>query len=50
MKDTTPTSSPTGWDACSKNDTLFILICTVLCWPIIPAVNLPSPSSGPLPN
>lgn len=29
-----------GWDACSKTDTLFILVCSVFCWPIIPAVGL----------
>lgn len=29
-----------AWDACSKTDTLFILTCSVFCWPIIPAVGL----------
>jgi len=30
----------TAWEACSKTDTLFILACSVFCWPIIPAVGL----------
>ncbi|OJJ37916.1 hypothetical protein ASPWEDRAFT_472050 [Aspergillus wentii DTO 134E9] len=29
-----------AWSACSKTDTLFILICSVFCWLIIPAVGL----------
>jgi ammonia channel protein AmtB len=29
-----------GWEACSKTDTAFILVCSVFCWPIIPAVGL----------
>lgn len=29
-----------AWEACDRTDTLFILICTVFCWPIIPAVGL----------
>jgi Amt family ammonium transporter len=29
-----------AWEACSKTDTLFILVCSVFCWPIIPAVGL----------
>ncbi|KAJ5898851.1 hypothetical protein N7495_003595 [Penicillium taxi] len=29
-----------AWDACSKIDTLFILVCCVFCWLIIPAVGL----------
>lgn len=29
-----------GWEACSLTDTLFILVCTVFCWPIIPAVGI----------
>jgi ammonia channel protein AmtB len=29
-----------AWDACSKTDTAFILVCSVFCWPIIPAVGL----------
>lgn len=36
-----------AWNACDKTDTLFILICTVFCWPIIPAVT--SPPKSPLP-
>lgn len=35
-----PTPIQQAWDACSKTDTLFILVCTVFCWPIIPAVGL----------
>ena len=31
---------PSAWDACSKTDTAFILVCSVFCWPIIPAVGL----------
>lgn len=30
----------TDWSACSKTDTLFILVCSVFCWLIIPAVGL----------
>lgn len=30
----------TGWDACDRTDTLFVLVCTVICWPIIPAVSV----------
>ncbi|KAJ5892066.1 uncharacterized protein N7473_008294 [Penicillium subrubescens] len=30
----------TAWEECSKIDTLFILICCVFCWLIIPAVGL----------
>ncbi|KAL1620241.1 hypothetical protein SLS56_009733 [Neofusicoccum ribis] len=29
-----------AWAACDKIDTVFILVCTVFCWPIIPAVGL----------
>lgn len=29
-----------AWEECSKIDTLFILICCVFCWLIIPAVGL----------
>lgn len=29
-----------GWEACSKTDTLFVLVCCVFCWPIVPAVGL----------
>ncbi|KAI9373344.1 Rh-like protein/ammonium transporter [Aspergillus egyptiacus] len=29
-----------AWDACDKTDTLFILVCSVFCWLIIPAVGL----------
>ena len=29
-----------AWEACDRTDTLFILVCTVFCWPIIPAVGL----------
>lgn len=29
-----------AWEACSKIDTVFILVCCVFCWPIIPAVGL----------
>ena len=38
------TSSPAdvqaGWDACSPTDTLFVLVCCVFCWLIIPAIGL----------
>jgi ammonia channel protein AmtB len=29
-----------AWESCDKTDTLFILVCSVFCWPIIPAVGL----------
>jgi ammonia channel protein AmtB len=29
-----------AWKACDKTDTAFILVCSVFCWPIIPAVGL----------
>ncbi|KAF4313399.1 putative ammonium transporter protein [Botryosphaeria dothidea] len=29
-----------AWETCDKTDTAFILVCTVFCWPIIPAVGL----------
>lgn len=29
-----------SWEACDRTDTLFVLACTVFCWPIIPAVGL----------
>ena len=29
-----------AWEACDRIDTLFVLVCTVFCWPIIPAVGL----------
>lgn len=29
-----------AWESCSKTDTLFILVCSVFCWPILPAVGL----------
>ncbi|KAL3454400.1 Rh-like protein/ammonium transporter [Aspergillus insuetus] len=29
-----------AWETCDKTDTLFILICSVFCWLIIPAVGL----------
>ncbi|EXJ55648.1 hypothetical protein A1O7_08577 [Cladophialophora yegresii CBS 114405] len=29
-----------GWEACDRIDTVFVLVCTVFCWPIIPAVGL----------
>jgi Amt family ammonium transporter len=36
-----PTSAvQQAWEACDLTDTLFVLICTVFCWPIIPAVGL----------
>jgi len=28
------------WESCNKIDALFILVCSVFCWPIIPAVGL----------
>jgi ammonia channel protein AmtB len=35
-----PSAVLEAWENCSKTDTLFILVCTVFCWPIIPAVGL----------
>lgn len=29
-----------AWSRCSPTDTAFILVCSVFCWPIIPAVGL----------
>ncbi|KAL2822921.1 Rh-like protein/ammonium transporter [Aspergillus granulosus] len=29
-----------AWESCDKTDTLFILVCSVFCWLIIPAVGL----------
>lgn len=29
-----------SWELCDRTDTLFVLACTVFCWPIIPAVGL----------
>jgi ammonia channel protein AmtB len=29
-----------AWEACDLTDTVFVLVCTVFCWPIIPAVGL----------
>ncbi|EME83989.1 uncharacterized protein MYCFIDRAFT_152269 [Pseudocercospora fijiensis CIRAD86] len=29
-----------AWETCDKTDTLFVLVCTVFCWPIIPAVGI----------
>lgn len=29
-----------AWKQCDLTDTLFVLVCTVFCWPIIPAVGL----------
>ncbi|CBF89368.1 ammonium transporter [Aspergillus nidulans FGSC A4] len=36
----TKMSIQTAWEACNKTDTLFILVCSVFCWLIIPAVGL----------
>lgn len=33
-------SVQTAWESCDKIDTLFILVCSVFCWLIIPAVGL----------
>nr|POE53314.1 ammonium transporter 1 [Quercus suber] len=30
----------TAWEQCDKTDTLFILICTTLCWLIVPTVGI----------
>lgn len=38
-----PTTIPEAWDACDGVDTVFILICTVICWSIIPAVSPNTP-------
>ncbi|KAF1809233.1 putative ammonium transporter [Eremomyces bilateralis CBS 781.70] len=29
-----------AWEACDKTDTAFILVCSVFCWTIVPAVGL----------
>ncbi|KAK3352665.1 ammonium transporter AmtB-like domain-containing protein [Lasiosphaeria hispida] len=29
-----------AWDACDKTDTLFVLVCTVFCWTIVPTVGI----------
>lgn len=31
---------PQAWESCDRTDTLFILVCSVFCWPIVPAVGL----------
>ncbi|KAL4963762.1 Rh-like protein/ammonium transporter [Aspergillus stella-maris] len=36
----TTMSIQAAWEACDKTDTLFILVCSVFCWLIIPAVGL----------
>ena len=34
------TSILVDWEACNKTDALFVLVCSVFCWPVIPAVGL----------
>ncbi|KAK4110962.1 Rh-like protein/ammonium transporter [Canariomyces notabilis] len=34
------TSVQEAWEACDKIDTLFILVCTVFCWTIVPTVGI----------
>jgi hypothetical protein len=29
-----------AWEECDKTDTVFILVCTVICWTIVPTVSL----------
>lgn len=29
-----------AWEECDKTDTVFILICTVICWTIVPTVSV----------
>ncbi|KAM7219017.1 Ammonium transporter AmtB-like domain containing protein [Rhypophila decipiens] len=29
-----------AWEACDKVDTLFIIVCTVICWTIVPTVGI----------
>ncbi|KAN0095826.1 Ammonium transporter AmtB-like domain containing protein [Hyaloscypha variabilis] len=29
-----------AWESCDLTDTVFVLVCSVFCWPIIPAVGL----------
>ncbi|KAK1749831.1 ammonium transporter AmtB-like domain-containing protein [Echria macrotheca] len=29
-----------AWEECDKTDTLFILVCTVFCWTIVPTVGI----------
>jgi ammonia channel protein AmtB len=35
-----PSAVIKAWEACDKTDSLFVLVCSVFCWPIIPAVGL----------
>jgi hypothetical protein len=28
-----------AWEECDKTDTVFILVCTVICWTIVPTVS-----------
>lgn len=30
-----------AWEECDKTDTVFILVCTVFCWTIVPTVSRP---------
>ncbi|KAF2833738.1 Rh-like protein/ammonium transporter [Ophiobolus disseminans] len=35
-----PTDVLKAWEACDRTDTLFVLVCCVFCWGIIPAVGI----------
>ena len=35
-----PSSVLKAWESCDKTDTAFVLVCSVFCWPIIPAVGM----------
>jgi ammonia channel protein AmtB len=35
-----PSAVLAAWEACDKVDTLFVLVCTVLCWTIVPTVGI----------
>lgn len=34
------------WEKCDKTDTLFIVVCTCICWTIVPTVNLSHDVNG----
>jgi len=36
-----------AWEECDKTDTLFILVCTVFCWTIVPTVSRRAPYPDP---
>lgn len=37
--------SKSPWEECDRTDTLFVLVCTVFCWTIVPAVSIQTPTN-----